>query len=58
MYFGVHFLNGVYFMNNADPTVLWKEKKEELKREGIKNPVIDRMIDSYFKYLKFPLEYQ
>lgn len=52
MYFGVHFLNGVDFMNNADPTVLWKEKKEELKREGIKNPVIDRMIDSYFKYLQ------
>ena len=34
-----------------NPKVLWKQKEEELKKEGIKNPVLDRTIDSYFKYL-------
>ena len=34
-----------------NPKVLWKQKEEELKNEGIKNPVLDRTIDSYFKYL-------
>lgn len=38
-------------MEKKEIKVLWKAKEEELKREGLKNPVIDRTIDSYFKYL-------
>lgn len=34
-----------------NPKDLWKQKEEDLRNEGIKNPVIDRTIDSYFKYL-------